>query len=127
MSTDSTESTTSPKPVTGFFEGERLELNWRYAYRPEFVPLLLDYLGAQPGMQILDVGCGSGFLSRLLANNLANSRVLGLDADQALLAVGRQMLAEEGLTDRVELHPGDAYRLPLADDSLDLVTSHTLL
>ncbi len=25
-------------PVTGFFEGDRLELNWRYVYRPEFIP-----------------------------------------------------------------------------------------
>ena len=40
-------SSASSTPVDGYFKGENLELTWRYAYRPEFVPLLLDYLGVQ--------------------------------------------------------------------------------
>jgi ubiquinone/menaquinone biosynthesis C-methylase UbiE len=114
-------------PVTGFFEGDRLELNWRYVYRPEFIPLLMDYLGARPGMRILDVGCGSGFLSRLLARTLEDVHVVGLEADEKLLDLAHQMVEREGLTGQVELHQGDAYHLPFSDDSFDLVTSHTVL
>lgn len=123
---------TTPTPVSGFFEGERLELAWRYAYRPEFVPLLLEYLGARPGTRILDVGCGSGFLSRLLARSLEGVQVVGLDADEKMLDLARQMLAREkrerkGLAAQVDLRPGDAYQIPFPDDTFDLVTSQTVL
>lgn len=116
-----------PTPVTGYWEAESLELGWRHTYRPEFVPLLMDYLGAGPGMRILDVGCGTGFLARLLARTLDDVQVVGLDADEKMLDLARHMLEREGLTDRVELQQGDAYQLPFSDETFDLVTSQTLL
>lgn len=119
--------TPSRIPVSDYFEGDRLELTWRYAYRPEFIPLLLDYLGAQSGMSILDAGCGSGFLSRLLARTVADVQVIGLDADAKMLSLARQLLAREGLSQQVELHHGNVYQLPFADDTFDLTTSQTLL
>jgi ubiquinone/menaquinone biosynthesis C-methylase UbiE len=116
-----------PTPVTGYWEAESLERGWRYTYRPEFMPLLMDYLGAGPGMRILDVGCGTGFLARLLARTLDDVQVVGLDADEKMLDLARHMLEREGLTDRVELQQGDAYQLPFSDETFDLVTSQTLL
>ena len=114
------------KPVTDFFEGERLELTWRYAYRPEFVPLLMEYVGAQPGMHILEVGCGTGFLSRLLTQTLADVRVVGLEPGEKSLNLGRQLLERQKLTN-VELQHGEAYPIPFPDEAFDLVTSQTLL
>lgn len=111
----------------GYWEGENLERTKRYAYRPEFVPLLLDYLGAKPNQYILDVGCGTGFLARLLATQLEDVQVVGLEADDKLIKLGRQKLEMERLTDRVEFRKGDAYTLPFPDKTFDLVTSHTLL
>ncbi len=114
-------------PVSNYFEGDRLEQNWRYAYRPEFIPLLLEYLGVRPGLSILDTGCGSGFLSRMIARAMSDVRVVGLDADAKMLSLARQMLAREDLADQIELHQGNAYRLPFAGETFDLTTSHTLL
>lgn len=114
-------------PIVGYFEGERLELIWRYAYRPEFVPLLIEYLGARPGTHILDAGCGTGFLSRLLAKALENVQVKGVDTDQKLLGLGHQMVEREKLSKNVKLSEGNAYQLPFPDETFDLVTSHTLL
>ena len=114
------------EPLTDFFEGERLELTWRYAYRPEFVPLLMDYVGAQPGMHILEVGCGTGFLSRLMAQTLAGVRIVGLDPNETSLNLGRQLLERHKLTN-VELQPGAAYPIPFPDATFNLVTSQTLL
>ncbi len=127
MPVNSTKSKQPPSPVTGYFEGERLELSWRYLYRPEFIPLLIDYLGARPGMRILDVGCGTGFLARLLARTLDDVRVIGLDADTKLLNLARQMVEREGLTSQVELQQGNAYQTPYPAETFDLVTSQTLL
>ena len=120
-------SSAAPTPVTGFFQGEKMEVEWRYAFRPEFVPLLVDYLGARPGMRILDVGCGTGCLARLLALSVDNVRVVGLDPDEKMLDLGRQILEREQLNDRIELTKGDAYHQPFPDDTFDLVTSQTLL
>ena len=118
---------TQPRePVTDFFEGERQELTWRYAYRPEFVPLLMAYMGAQPGMHILEVGCGTGFLSRLLAQTLTDVRIVGLDPGEKALNLGRQLLERHHLTN-VELQYGAAYPIPFPDNTFDLVTSQTLL
>jgi SAM-dependent methyltransferase len=103
-----------------------MELVGRYAYRPEFRPLLFDYLGARRGQRALDVGSGSAYLARLLAREL-DSRVTSLDADDAMLAVARRLVSEEGLEERVSIVAGDAYELPFADDSFDLVTSHLLM
>ena len=103
-----------PAPGVGHWEGERLEVGRRYMYRPEFIPLLTEYLGARPGTRILDVGCGSGFLTRLLARTLEGVQIVGLDADEELVAQARRELQREGLNDRVEVMCGDAYRLPFA-------------
>ncbi|WP_262176761.1 class I SAM-dependent methyltransferase [Haloarcula laminariae] len=61
----------------------------------------------------LDIGCGNGRHSALLAD--VADRVVGLDASRALLSA-----AAERVGDRTALALGDAARLPLADDTVDL-------
>jgi ubiquinone/menaquinone biosynthesis C-methylase UbiE len=111
----------------GYFQGERQEIGLRYAYRPEFVPLLLNYLGARPGTSILEAGCGSGFLSRLLAHTLTDVRLVALDTDGAMLDMARQLQVHENLDGTIQLGQADAFHLPFPDNSFDLVTSHRLL
>jgi len=65
--------------------------------------------------RVLDVGCGTGELTRVLREE-SNGDVVGLDADADLLA------SVPGPTVR-----GDATRLPFADDSFDLVVCQALL
>ena len=65
--------------------------------------------------RILDVGCGTGELTRVCREE-SGGDVVGLDADAELLA------SVPGPTVR-----GDATRLPFADDSFDLVVCQALL
>lgn len=77
----------------------------------------LDALDVGPTDAILDVGCGTGALTRVLAEE-TRGRVVGLDADRALL--------DAGSCDAPSV-VGDARSLPFADDSFDLVICQALL
>lgn len=116
----------TPSPATGFFESDRLELTWLYAYQPEFIPLLLSYLGIQPAHKVLDSGCGSGFLARLLANAVSDLHITAFDADTTMLGHAQTRFQAQNLTHRVQLLAGDAYKLPFPDNYFDVATSHTL-
>lgn len=69
--------------------------------------------------RVLDVGCGTGKLTRVLAGETPGE-VVGVDADVDLLTVAR---AETGLP----MVAGDATRLPFADDAFDLAVCQALL
>jgi SAM-dependent methyltransferase len=72
---------------------------------------LLDQVGIGPGMHCLDLGCGGGDVTRLLAQRVGPSgRVLAIDQDASILALARQE-AEQGGWRQVQFQQGDATRL----------------
>ncbi|MFB9825633.1 class I SAM-dependent methyltransferase [Halobaculum roseum] len=82
--------------------------------------------------RVLDVGCGTGELTRVLAEEAPDATVVGVDADTDLLAAARD--AEEARvdpdtrTDRdIAYCAGDATRLPFPNDAFDLVVCQALL
>jgi SAM-dependent methyltransferase len=68
---------------------------------------------------ILEVGCGTGVITRELMQSPA--RVVGLDIDAAMLSFARRQ--GSGIT----FTQGDAHCLPFADGSFDVVVCHYLL
>lgn len=54
----------------------------------------------QPGMSVLDIGCGWGGLSLTLAREFG-ARVTGITLSEEQLAIARQRAADAGLSDRV--------------------------
>lgn len=89
---------------------------WQRAFR-RFTP-------ARPGMRILDVGCGTGDLTLILAEMVGpEGRVVGLDLTPEMLAVARRKVVDRSLDDRVELVEGNALALPFDDDHFDGVTA----
>jgi ubiquinone/menaquinone biosynthesis C-methylase UbiE len=88
----------------------------------------LDLLAITGGERVLDVGCGSGAVTREIARRVGSSGVaVGLDPSPALLAVARELAKEAGVGDRIEFREGDALRLPLPDGSFDAVVCVTVL
>ncbi|GAB3389881.1 class I SAM-dependent methyltransferase [Humibacter soli] len=77
----------------------------------------------------LDLGCGHGTVSVLLAQQLPNGRVMGIDlwrsVDQSANSIeaATRNLVANGVDDRVGLETGDMTSLPYADASFDLVTA----
>ena len=88
----------------------------------------LGLLNISPGERVLDVGCGSGAVTREIARRVGpGGRAVGLDPSPALLAVAHELAQETGLADRVEFHEGNALRLPFPDRSFDAVVCVTVL
>jgi trans-aconitate 2-methyltransferase len=70
---------------------------------------------------VLDAGCGSGRVTRLLLERLERGHVLGVDASPAMIEEARSNLREFG--DRVELRVGDLTEVDLAE-AVDAVFSN---
>ena len=82
---------------------------------------LVGSLGIQPGMKVLDLGCGDGTTALPAAQLGAD--VLGVDIADNLVAAGNARAKAAGL-DNLRFQQGDASSLAgLADDSFDLVVS----
>lgn len=80
-------------------------------------------VGIPHATRILDVGCGSGFVTRDLAR-LTTGMVIGVDGSHQLLTVATTILTAFPNT---HLLMGDAHRLPFLDDTFDVVTCNLLL
>jgi SAM-dependent methyltransferase len=81
--------------------------------------LLVERVAVEPGMEVLDVACGTGNATIPAAG--AGARVTGLDPSPALLAIARERAADAMVEiDWVEGDPGD---LPFGDGSFDRVTT----
>lgn len=74
----------------------------------------------RPGMEVLDVGCGTG--SHLARYREAGCVVHGLDLSPAMLAKAAARLGDDA-----DLRLGDAAALPWPDGSFDLVVAQTVL
>jgi SAM-dependent methyltransferase len=77
-------------------------------------------------LRVLDLGCGSGELSFLLAEVFPNSDVTGLDISEPNIARGRRELASRRLH-RVSFICGDYSQIRFPNDHFDLVVADGVL
>ena len=103
-------------------ECERLELQARLAN----IEGHLRHLPIAGAHRVLDVGCGSGSMSRLIARSFPEVEVVGIDVREQYLDYARARAREEGLHNLTFEH-GDVFALPFPDASFGLVWSKYLL
>lgn len=78
---------------------------------------LIELMSLTPGLSVLDIGCGPGTdLPRMAEALGGRGTVVGVDSNPAMTAEARSRV--ESLPN-VEIHDGDAHRLPLPDASVD--------
>jgi len=80
----------------------------------------------RPGMTVLDLGCGVGTITADIAQRVAPGQVIAVDLDPGVLKLAAQYAAERGVTN-IDFRLGNAYRLDLADASVDLAHAHQVL
>ena len=80
----------------------------------------------QPGMDLLDLGCGPGSITLGLAQAVYPGQATGLDQNQEQVELARRGAAE-GRALNARFVTGDALDLPFPDSSLDAVHCHGFL
>lgn len=88
----------------------------------ERIPIYLE-VGVKDADLILDVGCGSGMVTRDLAH-LTKGKVIAIDGSEDMLRVADKVLS---MYNNVELRVGDAENLPFNDNMFDITTCNLLL
>lgn len=83
--------------------------------------------GVSPGERVLDVGCGTGGASRLLAAEYGCT-VTGVDITAAFVAVAEWLSAATALAERTRFLCADAAAVPLPAGSIEVVwCQHALM
>jgi SAM-dependent methyltransferase len=98
---------------------EPYEAMWAARIAPYF-EAGLDLLAPPGGGEGLDVACGPGDSTVALAERMAPGRVLGVDFAESMVERARSRFGDRP---DVAFATGDAERLSLPDDSVDVVTS----
>src|SRR3712207_1373735 len=94
---------------------ERLMGRWSRAVGPRF----LDWLSAPPGLNWLDVGCGTGIFTELIIARCAPAAVFGCDPQRAQIEHARR----QPLAHRAALRVAGAETLQFSDAAFDNVVS----
>lgn len=88
----------------------------------ERMPLYIN-VGLKEAELTLDVGCGSGIITRDIAR-LTKGVVVGVDGSSDMINVAVDVLKD---CDNIELCVGDAEHLPFCDNTFDMTTCNLLL
>ena len=78
-------------------------------------PKLADFAGVSDGDHVLDVGCGTGSLTRALLDTGPDVKVTAIDGSEDFIKIGRHNVAD----DRATFVQGDAQSLQFADNTFD--------
>jgi len=85
-------------------------------------------LALPPSAQVLEVGCGTGVVTRSLARHGDFSgKAFGVDHGRPFIEAASRFAQAENVGDRVEFRVGDAHDLDFSPATFDAVIAHTLI
>jgi len=102
-----------------------MEMTRKELLNEDLRPLIMKYCRITQGMELLDVGCGTGSFTRYLAEGAENLKITGIDTDAVFIQQAQKTAKDKGMTGSLEFIVGDACRLPFTENSFDAVASHT--
>jgi SAM-dependent methyltransferase len=85
--------------------------------------LELTRLDKAAGLQVADIGCGTGASTLLLASRLPSARIIAVDLFPEFLDILMERARAAGCSEQIETLAESMDSLPFAADSLDLIWS----
>lgn len=89
---------------------------------------LLKLVESKTDLSVIDLGCGTGELTSKLLDYLENSKVLGIDSSEEMLAKAAQYktsrLTFEKRSIEEQLHLGDTYDLVISNAAIQWCSNH---
>ncbi len=92
-------------------------------WRPRALWDLDRFRAPGPVRRVLDLGCGTGELTRLTAHRFPSAQVVGVDFTAAMLAVAQRRTGTTGTAGKISYGRATAMRLPFPDGTFDLATN----
>jgi SAM-dependent methyltransferase len=90
-------------------------------YSDRLAAALGSFVGVEPGMRALDVGCGPGALTEFLATRLGAANVAAADPSEPLLAACSERVSG------ADVRQASAEELPWPDATFDVVVSQLVM
>jgi ubiquinone/menaquinone biosynthesis C-methylase UbiE len=90
-------------------------------YGPSLAEALIEFARVEPGMQALDVGCGTGALTAALVQRLGTENVAGVDPSEPFAEACRRRVPG------ADVVIAAAEELPFADGAFDAVLSQLVV
>ena len=89
---------------------------------------VIDYLSPhlRPGLRVLDMGCGPGFVSAWLAEAVAPGELYGIDIEPSQIEMSKHLAAERGY-DNASFRVADIVDLPFEDGFFDVACCNDVL
>lgn len=93
-----------------------------YSYE-EFMVCFLKLCNLRAGMNVLDIGTGTGLTAITIAKALSgNCRIVGIEPVDAMIEKAKSNIKNEGLQDVILINKSSAENIPSEDCTYDLVT-----
>jgi SAM-dependent methyltransferase len=108
---------TSPPSEPVLFEDATAYQQFMGRYSDELAPRFADLAGIAPGQRVVDVGCGAGALTTVLAGIVGADNVAGVDPSGPFVATAR------GRVPGADLRVAPAEALPFDDGTFDRAVS----
>ena len=103
-----------------------LEAVWGEGYLspggPDEIRMIVEGVALR-GKDLLDLGCGTGGITRFLAETYSPARIVGIDVDAGLIARATERATRAGLGSSLTFQTVTPGPLPFADGSFDVVFS----
>ena len=122
----------NPEPEEGFIDTLFNKIAWRYDIVNSLMSFGLDrrwralavkHAKMKKGGYALDICCGTGMLTKVLASVGGKSgKVIGLDLSKNMIEVAQERMKEFPLKENVRFMQGNAMQLPFEDNTFDCVT-----